>query len=121
MDNLSNGRLTGSALIQKLQSMGSCPIKQKARACGYVMNTAQGQRVDSMRWYEALAHALAEQANFPLDSPSTRELSFVVTVQRSGSLMVGYSYLRAMGISEGRRYKICPQNNGDIYLELLAD
>ncbi len=121
MNASPNGRLTGSDLLEKLNSLSATSLKQKAHACGYVLNTAQGPRIDSMRWYQALAQALAEQANLQLDSPSTRELSFVVTVQRSGSLTVGYSYLRSMGIEEGRKYKICLQDNGDIHLELIPN
>lgn len=102
--------------------MHSASMREKARVCGYTFETAQGERVDSMRWYEAIAFALSEHSNLRLEpekSPTGRQLNHIVTVQRTGSVMVGYSYLRPLGVKPGQKYEVQPKKNGDILLRLI--
>ncbi len=120
MDKQQVQRLEGKELLDKVEQMEDVPVKEKARACGYVTATAQGERIDTRGWYEAVAKAFAEEKNIALDPQHDRQFSYVATVQKNGSLLVGYSYLKMMGIKPGQQYKIELQD-GDILLKLIRD
>jgi hypothetical protein len=51
--------LTGQELLDKVTSMGNADPKEKARACGYVTYTKNGQeRVNLMQFNNALLKAI---------------------------------------------------------------
>ena len=112
--------LTGKELLAKLQSMGGAAKKEKAKACGYVTATKNGQeRVNLMQFYNAILAA----KNVDLDASESsgvrgRAATYKVSVHKNGNLLIGAAYTKEMGLTPGDEFSI-KLGNRNIKLERL--
>ncbi|MEL7084132.1 MAG: AbrB family transcriptional regulator [Cyanobacteria bacterium J06597_1] len=112
--------LTGKELLAKVQSMGGASKKEKARACGYVTATKNGQeRVNLMQFYNAILAA----KNVDLDANEGsgvrgRAPTYKVSVHKNGNLLIGAAYTKEMGLEPGDEFSI-KLGNRNIKLERL--
>ncbi len=100
--------LTGSDLLNKVKAMPKEDIKEKARACGYVTHTKNGQeRVNLMKFYNALIEA--EGVNLDASDKNGsrgRTPTFKVSVHKNGNLLIGAAYTKEMGLQPGDEFEI---------------
>jgi bifunctional DNA-binding transcriptional regulator/antitoxin component of YhaV-PrlF toxin-antitoxin module len=99
--------LTGEALLQKVKELADLDPESKARACGYVTQTASGhERIHMMKFRNALLDA----AGFELDGKGSgrigRSASYRVTVQANGNVLIGSAYTRKMDLKPGDEFEI---------------
>ena len=112
--------LTGKELLAKVQSMGGATKKEKARACGYVTATKNGQeRVNLMQFYNAILAA----KDVDLDANEStgirgRSATYKVSVHKNGNLLIGAAYTKEMGLEPGDEFSI-KLGNRNIKLERL--
>lgn len=100
--------LTGTDLLAQVQEMGNANKKEKAKACGYVTQTKNGQeRVNLMQFYNAMLAAkdvdldATEQVGTRGRAPTYR-----VSVHKNGNLLIGATYTKEMGLKPGDEFEI---------------
>lgn len=114
--------LVGKDLLDKVQSMGDADKKEKAKACGYVTKTKNGQeRINLMQFYNALLKA--QDVN--LDASDAvgsrgRAPTYRVSVHKNGNLLIGATYTQEMGLAPGDEFEI-KLGHRNIKLERLED
>ncbi|MGQ9837233.1 MAG: AbrB family transcriptional regulator [Cyanobacteriota bacterium] len=100
--------LTGQELLDKVTSMGNMDRKEKARACGYVTYTKNGQeRVNLMQFNNALLKAVGVDLDASDENGSRgRAPTFRVSVHKNGNLLIGAAYTKKMGLKPGDEFEI---------------
>ncbi|ABD01960.1 AbrB family transcriptional regulator [Synechococcus sp. R55.6] len=100
--------LTGQELLDKVTSMGNADRKEKARACGYVTYTKNGQeRVNLMQFNNALLKAVGVDLGASDENGSRgRAPTFRVSVHKNGNLLIGAAYTKKMGLKPGDEFEI---------------
>ena len=100
--------LTGKQLQDKVAEMKGADKKDIAKECGYVTYTKNGQeRIGLMAFYNALLEA--EGMNFDATQQKGkrgREAAYKVSVHKNGSLLIGSSYTKEMGLQPGDEFSI---------------
>ncbi|MEM6448430.1 MAG: AbrB family transcriptional regulator [Cyanobacteria bacterium J06642_2] len=114
--------LVGKDLLDKVQSMGDVDKKEKAKACGYVTRTKNGQeRINLMQFYNAMLKA----QNVNLDASDAvgsrgRAPTYRVSVHKNGNLLIGATYTQEMGLAPGDEFEI-KLGHRNIKLERLEE
>lgn len=100
--------LTGQELLDKVTSMENVDRKEKARACGYVTYTKNGQeRVNLMQFNNALLKAVGVDLDASDENGSRgRAPTFRVSVHKNGNLLIGAAYTKKMGLKPGDEFEI---------------
>jgi hypothetical protein len=105
----TNEPLTGTALLQKVKTLGTLSKTQKAKACGYYTVTKSGgERVNLLQFL----HALVEAEGIALEQPAAaggragRRASYRIMVQASGQLLIGPAYTQQMGLQPGDTFEL---------------
>ncbi|NJK35657.1 MAG: AbrB family transcriptional regulator [Oscillatoriales cyanobacterium SM2_2_1] len=99
--------LTGEDLLQKIKELGNLPKDEKAKACGYVTITKNGQdRINLMQFYNALIEADGHGKDKKTSQRGGRSASYRVSVQRNGNLLIGSVYTEQMGLEPGDELEI---------------
>ncbi len=117
-ETVSETRLTGKALLQKVKALGNTSRREAAKQCGYY-KTKSGKptRADMTGFYNALLKA----KGISLDPGRTRdgrgrEASYRACVHQNGSLVIGSNYTKSMGLKQGDQFKI---NLGSKHIHLI--
>ncbi|WP_017327261.1 AbrB family transcriptional regulator [Synechococcus sp. PCC 7336] len=100
--------LTGKDLLAKVQELGNADKKEKAKACGYVTQTKNGQeRVNLMQFYNAILAAKDVDLD-ATDQVGTRGRAptYRVSVHKNGNLLIGAAYTKEMGLNPGDEFEI---------------
>ncbi|WP_298616126.1 AbrB family transcriptional regulator [uncultured Thermosynechococcus sp.] len=119
-----NKPLTGKALLQRLNELGSVSPKEAAKLCGYCRITKSGEvRVNLGKFYEAVLAARGikvesseEEVNH--QSGRGRSPSYRVKVHQNGQIVIGSAYTKAMNLKPGDTFKI-KQGYKHIHLYLI--
>jgi hypothetical protein len=94
--------LTGEALLQKVKELEHLSKEEKAKACGYITHTANGQeRVNMMKFLNALMEADGMTDNPKNNGRGGRSASYRISVQKNGNLLIGSAYTKQMGLEPG--------------------
>lgn len=105
--SFSNKPLTGQALLTKLETLEGLNKTAKAKACGYVTQLKYGKEWVRLREF---INALIGAQGIQLDPQSTekrgRALTYYVSVQKNGMIMIGSGYTQKMGLKAGDRLEI---------------
>jgi AbrB-like transcriptional regulator len=108
MTETSPTPLTGKALLQKVKELSHLPRRETARQCGYSSLTKSDRvRVNLTDFYDAVLSA----KGIPLDPESAkdgrgREATYKVTVHKNLQMVIGSTYTKEMGLSEGDEFEI---------------
>ncbi len=108
MTETSPTPLTGKALLQKVKELSNLPRRETARQCGYYSTSKTGQvRVNLTDFYDAVLAA----KGVPLDPEGSldgrgRAPTYKVTVHKNLQIVIGSTYTKEMGLSEGDEFEI---------------
>jgi AbrB-like transcriptional regulator len=95
--------LTGKALLRQVTELASSSKRDTAIACGYAKTAKSGKiRVDLTGFYNAVL--AAKGVNVDADEKQDgrgKVASYRVTVQKNGSLIIGSTYTKKLGLVEG--------------------
>ncbi|NJR31668.1 MAG: AbrB family transcriptional regulator [Chamaesiphon sp. CSU_1_12] len=96
--------LVGKPLLAKIAKFSHFNKREKARLCGYVREVNGTVRVNLGGFYDAVlaAKGLALETNLK----SGRNPTFQAVVQKNGQILIGSTYTRQMGLSEGDSFEI---------------
>ncbi len=113
--------LTGQSLLQKVKELEHLSKEEKAKACGYITYTANGQeRVNMMKFLNALMEADGLGTSSKSNGRGGRSASYRISVQKNGNLLIGSAYTSQMGLKPGdelivrlgrKHIHLCPVNN----------
>ncbi len=99
--------LTGEALLQKVKELEHLSKEEKAKACGYLTVTKNGQdRVNLMKFYNALMEADGLSSATKGSGRGGRSASYRVSVQKNGNLLIGSAYTQQMNLQPGDELEI---------------
>jgi len=108
--------------MEKARELGDVDVKEKAKACGYVTQTKNGQeRINLMQFYNAMLKA----TDVNLDANEVggsrgRAPTYRVSVHKNGNLLIGATYTQEMGLTPGDEFEI-KLGHRNIKLERLED
>ncbi len=108
MSDLPSTKLTGKALLQKVNELSSMPRRETAKLCGYYTPTKKGDiRVNLTEFYDAVLAA----RGIPLSPDKSkdgrgREPTYRVSVHRNGQIVIGSTYTEEMGLKPGDEFVI---------------
>jgi hypothetical protein len=95
--------LTGKALLRQVTELASSSKRDTAIACGYAKTAKSGKiRVDLTGFYNAVL--AAKGVNVDADEKKDgrgKVASYRATVQKNGSLIIGSTYIKKLGLVEG--------------------
>ncbi|BAZ18627.1 transcriptional regulator AbrB (plasmid) [Calothrix sp. NIES-4071] len=100
--------LEGKALTDKVKEMPNSSKEEKAKACGYYSVTKDGvERVNMMKFLNALLDAEEISFDTPSDKNSRgRSASYRIAVQSNGSLLIGSTYTKQLGLKPGDEFSL---------------
>jgi bifunctional DNA-binding transcriptional regulator/antitoxin component of YhaV-PrlF toxin-antitoxin module len=102
----STPKLTGQALLEKVKELEHLSKEEKAKACGYITLTKNGQeRVNMIKFLNALMEADGVASN-PRNGRGGRSASYRISVQKNGNLLIGSAYTRLMGLEPGDELEV---------------
>jgi len=94
--------LTGESLLQKVKELEHLSKEEKAKACGYITYTSNGQeRVNMMKFLNALMEADGLGSSSKSNGRGGRSASYRISVQKNGNLLIGSAYTSQMGLKPG--------------------
>jgi hypothetical protein len=94
--------LTGESLLQKVKELEHLSKEEKAKACGYITYTSNGQeRVNMMKFLNALMEADGLGSSAKSNGRGGRSASYRISVQKNGNLLIGSAYTSQMGLKPG--------------------
>lgn len=102
--------LTGDGLIAKVKQLERANREEKARACGYYKVSKDGsERINVMAFMNALLEAEGMSLDAKVRStgqPGGRNLTYRISVQFNGNLLVGSTYTKKMELQPGDEFEI---------------
>ena len=101
--------LIGEALIAKVKELDSLSKEDKAKACGYCTVTKNGvERVNMMKFLNALIDAKGVELDGKQNANGRggRSVSYRISVQSNGNLLIGSAYTTQMGLQPGDEFEI---------------
>jgi hypothetical protein len=107
MPKTATSPLTGKALLQKIKD-SDLPRRELAKQCGYYTVTKDGEtRINLAEFYDAVlaAKGIALEPE-PSKDGRGREATYRVTVHKNGSIVIGDSYTKEMGLKPGDEFEI---------------
>lgn len=111
-------RLTGQALLLEVARMGQATQSDLLSACGYLTKTRDGRK---RYLYNDFYEAFLEAKNISIERDSCRseirsKLSFIATVNASGTLLIGGPYTKAIGAVPGSQFDVILGRGNEIVL-----
>ncbi len=103
--------LTGEALLKQVKALEDLPREEKARQCGYSSIKEGSERINMMKFMNALLDA----GGIDVDSTNGngvgktgggRTASYRITVQSNGNLLIGAAYTKLMDLKPGDEFEI---------------
>jgi len=107
MPKTATSPLTGKALLQKIKD-SDLPRRELAKQCGYYTVAKDGEtRINLAEFYDAVlaAKGIALEPE-PSKDGRGREATYRVTVHKNGSIVIGDSYTKEMGLKPGDEFEI---------------
>jgi len=101
--------LTGEKLLAKVVELEGLSKEEKAKKCGYVTVTKNGQeRTNMMKFYNALMEAKGIELDETGEARRRggKPASYRVSVQSNGNLLIGAAYTRQLGLEPGDEFQI---------------
>lgn len=100
--------LVGKELLQEVKAHSELSPKALAKRCGYHKTSDGGKiRVNTVEFYNALLEAkglfLGEESN---EGGAGRKANYEVSLQANGSLLVGGTYTKLMGLEPGAKFEV---------------
>ncbi|MEA5419898.1 AbrB family transcriptional regulator [Spirulina sp. CCNP1310] len=105
---MSDTKLTGKALLQKVKELAELPRRETAKQCGYYTRSKSGgARVNLTEFYDAVlaAKGVALDPDGAKDGRG-REPTYRVSVHKNGQIVIGSTYTNAMGLHPGDEFEI---------------
>jgi hypothetical protein len=99
--------LTGKALLQKIKD-SNLPRRELAKQCGYYTASKNGEtRINLAEFYDAVlaAKGIALEPEVSKDGRG-REATYRASVHKNGSIVIGESYTKEMGLKPGDEFEI---------------
>ena len=96
------------SMTEKVKELANLPRRETAKQCGYFSESKTGQvRVNLTDFYDAVLAA----KGVPLDPEGSkdgrgREPTYKVTVHKNLQIVIGSTYTKEMGLSEGDEFAI---------------
>ena len=100
---------TGPELLAKVKELGDVSKSELVRECGYLSTKKDGsERLNLTAFFEALlgAKGVSLGADNAGRGKGGRSLSYVVTVQGNGNLLVGKAYTAVLDLKPGDEFEI---------------
>jgi len=102
--------MTGTDLVDQVKQLNNLTREEKAKACGYVAVEKDGsERIKTI----AFLNALLDAEGIDLGSQSShengrrgRKLSYRISVQSNGNLLVGRAYTQALELEPGDEFEV---------------
>ena len=107
MAKIATSALTGKALLQKIKN-SDLPRRELAKQCGYYTVSNDGEsRISLAEFYDAVlvAKGIALEPEASKDGRG-REASYRTSVHKNGSIVIGDSYTKEMGLKPGDEFEI---------------
>ena len=107
MAKTATSALTGKALLQKIKN-SDLPRRELAKQCGYYTVTNDGEsRINLAEFYDAVlvAKGIALEPEASKDGRG-REATYRTSVHKNGSIVIGDSYTKEMGLKPGDEFEI---------------
>jgi hypothetical protein len=107
MAKTATSPLTGKALLQKIKN-SDLPRRELAKQCGYYTVTNDGEsRINLAEFYDAVlvAKGIALEPEASKDGRG-REATYRTSVHKNGSIVIGDSYTKEMGLKPGDEFEI---------------
>ncbi len=107
MAKMATSALTGKALLQKIKN-SDLPRRELAKQCGYYTVTNDGEsRINLAEFYDAVlvAKGIALEPEASKDGRG-REATYRTSVHKNGSIVIGDSYTKEMGLKPGDEFEI---------------
>lgn len=101
--------LTGEKLLAKVHELEGLSKEEKAKQCGYVTVTKNGQeRVNMMKFYNALMEAKGIELEGNGEAPRRggKPASYRISVQSNGNLLIGAAYTKRLELQPGDEFQI---------------
>ena len=123
---LSNTPLVGQQLLAQMKKLDSHSREEKARRCGYSSLSEDGsERLHMVKFMNALLDAEGinvDSEAIPSDrkAETGRAVSFRVSVQANGNIVIGSTYTKMMSLEYGDQFEISLKRN-QIHLSQLDD
>jgi hypothetical protein len=112
--------LTGKKLLQQIQELSGASRKEKAKVCGYVSYTEDGQeRVNLIQFYNAILAAEGLKLDASEVGKQGRDLSYRTSVHKNGTLVIGAGYTQKLGLNPGDEFEL-KLGNKHIQLQKVA-
>lgn len=103
-------RLTGKKVLKFLEDNKQKTAKQLAIEAGYFTDVGEGKiRANVNAFYRAVLDAQGisvGEDNDEQERKRGRDLSYIITVQQSGTLVIGAGYTKKMGLNPGDEFEI---------------
>ncbi len=105
-------QLTDKALLKELKKLSKtapdASRRELARLCGYVKTTKKGEeKINVAEFYEALLEAKGlNLGGGSGDKRRGREMTYRLTVQKNGQLLLGSAYTKSMGLEPGDEFEV---------------
>ena len=103
--------LTGQALLEQIKNLEAFTREEKARRCGYSSLNADGsERLHMVKFMNALLEAegidVDGQGSSSRKSKQGRNMSFRVSVQANGNILIGSTYTKLMSLEPGDQFEV---------------
>ena len=99
--------LRGKALLSKLKEVSHLSKSEKAKACGYVVQTKGGtEKVNLSAFVEAVLEAQGVSVDSEQSTGRGRAPTYRVTVHTNGQIVIGKAYTEMMGLQPGDEFEI---------------
>lgn len=102
--------LKGKVLLQKVKELRNLSREEKAKACGYFTVSKKGrERVNLRKFYQAVIEAKGVKLDSKSKQTSNargRSVSYRVSVQGNGALLIGSAYTKQMNLQPGDQFEL---------------
>ncbi|PSB22923.1 AbrB family transcriptional regulator [filamentous cyanobacterium CCP2] len=104
---ISTAPLTGKALLKKLKELSHLSKSEKAKACGYGIETKTGEiRTNLSAFIEAVLEAEGVSVDPEHAIGRGRTPTYRVTVHANGQIVIGKAYTEMMGLQPGDEFEV---------------
>lgn len=100
-------RLTGKALLSKLEQLKNLSREEQAKACGYTISLdSGGERAAKLAFLDQLAIANGYSSSKSISESSSGGLSYFVKVQASGLVSIPRVAIEQLRLEPGEKVEI---------------
>lgn len=104
---ISTAPLTGKALLKQLKELSHLSKSEKAKACGYGVETKTGEvRTNLSAFIEAVLETEGVSVDPEQATGRGRTPTYRVTVHANGQILIGKAYTEMMGLQPGDEFEV---------------